>query len=51
MEARGGAGGSSPPEGFEKSLQIAIYRVRALLALATKVAPGRTPAGLSALTS
>jgi hypothetical protein len=37
--------------GFEKSLQIAIYRVRALLALATKVAPGRTPAGLSALTS
>jgi hypothetical protein len=44
-------GGSSPPEGFEKSLQIAIYRVQALLALATKVAPGRTPAGLSALTS
>jgi hypothetical protein len=31
-------GGSSPQESFEKSLQIAIYLVRALLALAT----GRT---------
>jgi hypothetical protein len=37
-----GVDGSSPSEGFEKSLQFGGFIPPLLLALATKVAPGRT---------
>jgi hypothetical protein len=39
LDGKEGVVGSSPPEGFEKSLQAAIYRARALLAAGDK---GRT---------
>jgi len=42
FDGKEGVDGSSPSEGLAKPLQIAGSLLRQLLALATKVAPGRT---------